>query len=73
MATEAQEMVRSRLMGLLLDKVDADTYPSSTMLDMIELLMTPDELEEYAAVLLSKVDADTYPSVSMINRLIGLT
>ena len=37
---EQSEGVRRRLLDLLLEKVEEDTYPSSTMLDLIELLVT---------------------------------
>ncbi len=70
---EQSEGVRRQLLELLLEKVDEDTYPSSTMLDLIELLVTPDEIGEYADVLLAKVEGDTYPSNSLIRRLVDLT
>jgi hypothetical protein len=70
---EAQESVRSQLLGLLLDKVEQDNYPSSTMLDLIERLATAEDLEEYAEVLMAKIDGETYPSNSLIRRLAALT
>ncbi len=70
---EQSEGVRRRLLDLLLEKVEEDTYPSSTMLDLIELLVTPDEIGEYSDILLSKVEGDTYPSNSLIRRLVALT
>jgi len=64
---------RKRLLGVLLDKVAQDVYPSNTMLDYIEEILRPDEVDAYAAVLLEKVADETYPSVSMMRRLIDLT
>ena len=58
---------------LLLGKVDEDTYPSSTMLDIIEKLITPETAPAYAAVLMSKIDGDTYPSMSIIRRVLALS
>ncbi|HEX6150032.1 hypothetical protein [Nocardioides sp.] len=73
MAEQPEDDVRQQLLQLLLEKVEQDTYPSSTMLDLIEHLVTPDELQEYASVLMAKVEGDTYPSNSLIRRLIALT
>jgi hypothetical protein len=64
---------RHRLLGVLLDKVAQDTYPSSTMLDYIEEILEPEDVDAYAAVLLEKVADETYPSVSMLRRLINVT
>ena len=65
--------VRSELLNQLLDKVTADLYPSETMLDMIEELLTPADVPRYARVLLSKVADDQFPSVSMLARIRDLT
>jgi hypothetical protein len=64
---------RERLLGVLLDKVSEDLYPSNTMLDMIELLLKPDELDAYATILVEKIADETYPSMPLIRRLVGLT
>jgi hypothetical protein len=72
MTQEPQEMVRTRTLDLLLEQVEADTYPSSTMLDIIERLLTPEEVPEYAELLLAKVEADRYPSMSLVRRLVAL-
>ncbi len=61
--------VRSELLGSLLRHVDNDPYPSITMLDMIEELLTPDDVPRYAKVLLSKVTDEQFPSVSMLARI----
>jgi hypothetical protein len=70
---EQSEGVRRQLLDLLLEKVAEDTYPSSTMLDLIELLVTPDEIDEYSEILMAKIEGDTYPSNSLIRRLVALT
>ncbi len=64
---------RERLLGVLLEKVSEDLYPSNTMLDMIELLLEPDELDAYATILVEKIADDTYPSMPLIRRLVTLT
>ena len=72
MAEDPANAVRLQLFELLLDKVDEDTYPSSTMLDQIERLLTPEEAPAYAAVLMAKIEGDTYPSNSLIRRVLEL-
>ena len=66
---DKQTDVRAQLVQTLVDKVDEDQYPSSTMMDEIEEMLTPDELQQYASVLLAKVADDTYPSHGMIRRI----
>jgi len=65
--------VREQVLDLLLEKVESDRYPSSTMLDDIERILTPWRREDYADVLLEKVRRDRYPSRSMIERLLRLS
>jgi hypothetical protein len=65
--------VREQVLDLLLEKVESDRYPSSSMLDDIERILTPWRREDYADVLLEKVRRDRYPSRSMIERLLRLS
>ena len=44
-----QLTVREQVLDLLLEKVEGDRYPSSSMLDDIERLLTPWRREDYAA------------------------
>jgi hypothetical protein len=67
--TDPTEIVRSRLLATLMDKVSQDPYPSSTMLDTIEELLTPDDVDDYTDLLLSKIEDDRFPSIPMISRL----
>jgi hypothetical protein len=60
---------RGQLVHMLLDKVAADNYPSTTMLDLIEEIVTDDERLDYIAVLWEKVRDDTYPSLALMTRL----
>ena len=68
-----QLTVREQVLDLLLEKVGNDRYPSSTMLDDIERILTPWRREDYADVLLDKVRQDRYPSRSMVERLLRLS
>ena len=65
--------IRDDVLDELLDKVRSDRYPSSTMMDDIEKLLTPWRRREYAQVLLDKIRDDRFPSRSMIQRLIRLS
>lgn len=71
MAEDIREEVRTRTLQLLLDKVHADTYPSSTMLDMVEKLLGPDDVGDYVEVLAAKVENENYPSYALINRMMA--
>jgi hypothetical protein len=64
--------VRGEILDLLMMKVAGDRFPSSTMMDMIEQLMGPDDVPTYAGILIDKIKADTYPSVPMMRRLLQL-
>ena len=67
-----QQDVRAQLLQLLLGKIEQDTYPSATMLDIVEMLLTPDDVAAYAEVLMAKLEDDTYPSNSLIRRVVAL-
>lgn len=69
---DPQERQRQSVLELLLDKVRDDTYPSATHLDLIEQLLTPEDLDSYREVLSEKVASETYPSISILNRLVAL-
>ncbi len=61
--------LRAEMFQTLMEKVESDQYPSTTMLDWIEELLTPEELPIYAESLLRRIRSDTYPSIPMIARL----
>jgi hypothetical protein len=67
------EQTRAAFLDLLLSKVKDDRYPSATMLDLLEQMLTPEELPAYAGVLMEKIAGDTYPSASMMKRIVSLT
>lgn len=64
---------RILLLRSLLKKVEADNYPSTTMLDTIEELLTPEELPRYSRILIKHIDNDQFPSIPMIDRLRNLS
>lgn len=72
MATPTNEDARGELVMTLLQKVREDRYPSSTMLDMIEELLTPDELPGYVVLLQDRLREDQFPSIPLLKRLQAL-
>jgi hypothetical protein len=64
--------VRGEVVDLLLQNIASDRYPSVTMMDLVEELLTPDDVPAYAAVLLEKVQTETYPSLAILRRLMAL-
>jgi hypothetical protein len=69
MATIEQDDARAELVKTLLQKVNDDPYPSTTMLDMIEELLTPEELPAYVVMLQERIRSDRFPSIPMLKRL----
>jgi len=63
---------RALLLEVLMSKVADETYPSTTMLDTIEELLEPDEVDAYAKVLIGHVKNDRFPSIPMIARIRNL-
>jgi hypothetical protein len=59
-----------RYFEIVLDKVEADRYPSGELMDRLEAaLTTREQLEHYLDVLLEKIERDHYPSKQMLDRL----
>jgi hypothetical protein len=72
MALRSGYDLRSEILQDLWRRVEADAYPSATMMDRIELMLTPDEVPAYAEMLMQKIRPDTYPSIDLINRVVRL-
>lgn len=71
MAT-TNEDARGELVRTLLQKVQEDRYPSTTMLDMIEELLLPAEVPEYVVFLQDRIREEQYPSIPFLKRLQAL-
>lgn len=71
--SEEQPDARQRLLGVLMDKVAEDRFPSGTMMDLIEHLMQPEERDAYADVLVEKIASEKFPSLGLMRRLVVLT
>jgi hypothetical protein len=65
--------VRGEVVNLLLEKIASDRNPSVTMMNMVEELLTPDDVPAYVGILLDKVKTGgRYPSYSMLRRILAL-
>ncbi|PWN03504.1 hypothetical protein DJ010_05155 [Nocardioides silvaticus] len=58
-----------QVLQVLLDKIEADRFPSVTMMDMAEELLAPEDVAPYAEVLLDKIRESTYPSLDLLRRV----
>jgi hypothetical protein len=67
-----QDDARAELVATLLQKVREDTYPSTTMLDLIEKLLTPEEQPTYVVLLQDKIRSERFPSMPLLIRLAEL-
>jgi len=65
--------VRDAVLDALLEKIDTDRYPSATMMNDVERILTPQRRQDYAEILLNKVREDRFPSRALIQRLIKLS
>jgi len=70
---ERSEEVRAELVRTLLEKINQDTYPSTTMLNLLEELLHDEELPEYVMFLQQRIAADQYPSIPLMDRLVQIT
>jgi hypothetical protein len=61
--------VHREVLRVLLEKIDEDPYPSSTMMDMAEELLRPEEVPAYVAILMDKIRADMFPSINLMKRI----
>ena len=64
--------LREELFTTLLRKVERDTYPSTTVMDLIEELADDDQRAAYCRVLMDKVEQDQFPSLDLIRRVKSL-
>jgi len=71
MADHDDEM-RRVILKELWRRVEKETYPSATMLDRIECLMTRDDLPAYVEMLMRRIRPVEHPSIDLINRVVAL-
>ncbi len=65
--------LRRRSLQILMDRVAAERYPSTSMLDRVEAAVVDRQTaEEYVGLLLDGVESARYPSPTMLDRIQGL-
>ena len=53
----------------LLERISKDAHPSTTQMDMLEAIASPEVRLRYVAHLMDRISAETYPSTSMLQRI----
>jgi hypothetical protein len=66
---EQRQEIQHELVEHLIDRVSKDTYPSTTMLNLIEQSLRPEDVGAYVDVLMEKIRQDQYPSFALIDRV----
>ena len=61
--------MRDELFTTLLRKIERDTYPSTTLMDLVEEVADDQQRAAYCRVLLDKVEQDEFPSLDLIRRV----
>ena len=64
--------LREKVTRKLIEDIEEVQFPSVTMMDRVEAVLSPETLGDYTEALLEKIEATRYPSISMLNRLDGL-
>jgi hypothetical protein len=64
---------RELMLDLLLDNVAGQRFPSVSVLDLIESLLQPDEVEIYVRILVHRMREENYPSLPILRRIAELT
>ncbi|MFH5822964.1 hypothetical protein [Georgenia sp. AZ-5] len=72
MPTDERHDPRSALLRALMEKIQEDPYPSATMLDIVESLLTPRDVPAYVDELVERIRADQFPSIDLIQRVQNL-
>ena len=58
-----------RYMKVLLERIAADDYPSSELMDRVEILLDDEHVDAYMEILFEKVDHCHYPSKQLLDRI----
>lgn len=65
--------VREQLIRLLVEKIESDRHPSVAQMNMVESLLSPQEIPVYARILMDKMRDETYPDLMMMKRISDLS
>jgi len=63
----------SRYLDVLFERLRADRYPSSELMDRVEILLDREHVDEYLETLFEKVESCRYPSKQLLDRIARLT
>jgi hypothetical protein len=69
---DVRDRLRDALTRILIEKISRDTYPSVTLMDMVEAELDERQLQRYVETLLDKIEDDRFPSIDMIRRVQAL-
>jgi hypothetical protein len=58
-----------RYMKVLMERIAIDDYPSSELMDRVEILLDREHVDEYVDILFSKVESCHYPSKQLLDRI----
>ena len=72
MANDDMPDIHREVFQTLIEKVQQDPYPSATMMDMLEEMLRPEDVQTYASILLDKIRADNFPSLDLLRRVQAL-
>jgi hypothetical protein len=59
----------ARYMQVLFDRIAADKYPSSELMDRVEILLDREHVDDYLEVLFRSVERCHYPSKQVLDRI----
>jgi hypothetical protein len=57
-------------MQALLDHLYADRFPSSEMMDRVEIVLDREHVDDYLDMLFEKVEQCRYPSKQILDRIV---
>jgi hypothetical protein len=64
--------LHDRFVATLIAHVADDRYPSTSMMNQIEQVLTPRLYDTYVEVLLEKIADDEFPSPELVKRIAAL-
>ncbi len=67
--TNGSRDLHREVLQVLLEKIEADPYPSVTMMDMAEQMLDTEDVATYARLLMDKLRADRFPSIDLRRRV----
>lgn len=72
-ANKTRTLAKEAILGLVLETIRRDNYPSATMMNIVQSHLSEDDLPDYLGMLMDKMDSDRFPSMDMIRRIVALT